>query len=479
MKIRNMVCAAAIAAASAQFNCIAQVAITTGDIGATVATLATSAEQTNETETLSKNIANKKAQTKVVGYQPSEEILRARKEFADHGFGVFIHWGIYSMFGQGEWYLNYGPTAKEYAKAARGFFPADFDADEWVKAIKDAGAKYICFTSRHHDGFSMWHTAQSPFNIVDGTPFKRDVIKELSEACQRHDIKLHLYYSHIDWTREDYPSGRTGLTTGRDVAKRDWPAYYAFMNRQLTELLTNYGPIGAIWFDGWWDHDEDKTPFDWQLDEQYAMIHRLQPSCLVGNNHHQTPYPGEDIQIFERDLPGENSAGLSGQEVSRLPLETCQTMNGMWGYKILDQEYKSTHELIRYLVKAAGMGANLLLNVGPQPNGQIPSAALERFREIGEWMRANGETFYATEAGDFPAQEWGTATRKGDKLFVHLLTPSSTDIKVPTSRKVKSAVCYADGKPVKFTRNGKNGGVTLHLDSLPTGVDHIIQLTTN
>ena len=412
-------------------------------------------------------------------YTPSPEIVKAQEEFADNRFGVFIHWGIYSMFAQGEWYLNYGPTAKEYAKAARGFFPADFNADQWVKAIKDAGAKYICFTSRHHDGFSMWHTKQSDYNIVDGTPFKRDVIKELADACHKYGIKLHLYYSHIDWTREDYPSGRTGLTTGRDESKRDWPSYYAFMNRQLTELLTNYGEIGAIWFDGWWDHDEDKTPFNWELPAQYELIHRLQPSCLIGNNHHQVPFAGEDIQIFERDLPGENTAGLSGQAISRLPLETCNTMNGMWGYKIKDQDYKSTRELIHYLVKAAGMGANLLLNVGPQPNGEIPATALERFSEIGEWMRANGETYYATEAGDFPAQEWGTSTRKGNKLYVHILTPTSTDITVPTSRKVKKAVAYADGTPVKFTRNGKTGGVTLHLPALPTSHDHIVELTTD
>ena len=215
-------------------------------------------------------------------YTPSPEIVRAQKEFSDNGFGIFIHWGIYSMFGQGEWYLNYGPTAEEYAKAARGFYPAEFDAAEWVKAFKDAGAKYVTFTSRHHDGFSMFGTKQSDYNIVDATPFKRDVLKELADECHKEDIKLHLYYSHIDWTRPDYPSGRTGHTTGRDSTLRDWPAYYNFMNRQLRELLTDYGPIGAIWFDGWWDHDYDADKFDWQLPKQYAMIHELQPSCQIG-----------------------------------------------------------------------------------------------------------------------------------------------------------------------------------------------------
>ena len=265
---------------------------------------------------------------------PTSENLQSRQEFADSKFGVFIHWGIYSMFAQGEWYLQNFPIDKtEYAKAADAFYPHRFDAKAWVSAIKDAGAKYICFTSRHHDSFSMWDTEQSDYNIVDATPFGRDVIKELADECHKQGIRLHFYYSHLDWARDEYPLGRTGQKViGRNRDNENWPAYYEFMNKQLTDLLTKYGKIGAIWFDGKWDRDQDTIPFNWQLDEQYAMIHRLQPACLIGNNHHEAPFPGEDIQIFERDLPGENKAGLSGQEVSRLPLETCQTMNGMWGY---------------------------------------------------------------------------------------------------------------------------------------------------
>ncbi|MDE7411436.1 MAG: alpha-L-fucosidase, partial [Paramuribaculum sp.] len=311
-------------------------------------------------------------------YVPSEEIRQSQAEFAGNRFGIFIHWGIYSMFGQGEWYLNYGPDAAEYAKAAGGFYPAAFDARQWVDIFKDSGARYICFTSRHHDGFSMWHSDVSKYNIVDATPFGRDVIKELSDACHDKGINLHLYYSHLDWTRPDYPIGRTGKTTGRDSTAADWDSYYNFMNSQLTELLTRYGKINAIWFDGWWDHDSDAIPFDWHLPEQYALIHSLQPGCLIGNNHHQTPFAGENIQIFERDVPGENSAGLSGQEVSRLPLETCQTMNGMWGYKVIDQDYKSTRELIHLLVKTASKGAILLRIVVRPPIGEFRESEVAR-----------------------------------------------------------------------------------------------------
>lgn len=410
-------------------------------------------------------------------YVATDEIRQSQQAFRDCGLGIFIHWGIYSMFGQNEWYLNRGIKAEEYAKAASGFYPAKFDAAAWIKAFKDAGAEYICFTTRHHDGFSMWDTDQSDYNIVDATPFKRDILKEISDECQRQGIRLHLYYSHIDWTRPDYPSGRTGLQTGRDSTKVDWANYYKFMNSQLTELLTQYGPIGAIWFDGWWDHDEDKTPFDWQLPEQYALIHRLQPSCLIGNNHHQTPFAGEDIQIFERDLPGENTAGLSGQEISHLPLETCLTMNRSWGYNISDLNYLDSKDLIRSLVRTAGKGANLLLNVGPQPNGEIPAAALERLSDIGKWMRVYAPTIRPTSAAGFEEQEWGVATRNGNNIYIHVINPDAKEISVPIkTKKIKNAVVYNTLRPVRLKQSGDS--TILLPESIPADEpDFVIKLT--
>lgn len=413
-------------------------------------------------------------------YTPSPEIIQSQKDFANDRFGIFIHWGIYSMFAQGEWYLNYGPHADEYSKAAKGFYPVNFNAGDWAKAIRDSGAKYICFTSRHHDGFSMFDTDQNDYNIVDGTPFGRDVIKELSEACADNDLSLHLYYSHLDWLREDYPRGRTGKTTGRVGGQENWDTYSAFMDAQLTELLSNYGPIRCIWFDGWWDHDEDPEPFDWHLDEQYALIHSLQPGCLVGNNHHQNPFPGEDIQIFERDVPGENTAGYSEQDISRLPLETCQTMNGMWGYKVEDQNYKSVPVLVRYLVKTAGQGANLLLNIGPQPDGSLPADALDRLKGIGEWMEVYGETIYGTSGSPFGNCDWGTSTLKDNRLFVHVTDPSkAADVIIPfdglPGRKIKSSKLFADRSKVKVTK--EKDGYRLHLGEIPSEtIDHVVEL---
>ena len=407
-------------------------------------------------------------------YVPSESNLQARKEFSDSKFGVFIHWGIYSMFGQGEWYMtNAGIDCHEYAKAASGFYPIRFDAKEWVSAIKEAGAKYICFTTRHHDGFSMFDTKYSDYNIVDATPFKCDVVKELAEECKKQGIKLHLYYSHLDWTREDYyPYGRTGRNTGR-TKHGNWNDYFNFMNNQLTELLTNYGPIGAIWFDGMWDQPDD---FDWRLDEQYSLIHKLQPACMIGNNHHKKPIEGEDFQMFERDLPGENKAGLSSEsEIGKLPLETCQTMNGMWGYKIQDQNYKSVSELIRLLVKASGKGANLLMNVGPQPNGEIPAVALERLKGMGEWLSKYGETVYGTTRGDVMTADWGTTTRKGNTLYVHILTDNMPQfVTLPLKDKVVSAVNLNTGTKVSYEKI--KGGIVLHTDNLEPEIDCIVKL---
>ena len=413
------------------------------------------------------------ASAQTATYTPTPENIQARQEFQDNKFGIFLHWGIYSMTAQGEWYMNNRNIHRdEYAKLASGFYPSRFNAAEWVSAIKASGAKYICFTSRHHDSFSMFHTQESDFNIVDATPFKRDIIKELADECHKQGIKLHFYYSHLDWKREDYPLGNTGRGTGRPKDKANWNTYYQFMNNQLTELLTNYGPIGAIWFDGVWDQPES---FNWQLEEQYALIHKLQPSCLIGNNHHRTPYAGEDFQMFERDLPGENKAGFSGQEVSALPLETCETMNGMWGYRIEDQNYKSTHTLIHLLVRAAGKNANLLMNIGPQPNGELPAIAVERMKEMGEWMQQYGETIYGTRQGDVAPHSWGVSTRKGNRLFIHILEWQDNRLYLPLKAKVKKAFKYADKTPISFQQDKE--GVLLKLNEVPTDTDYVVELT--
>lgn len=398
-------------------------------------------------------------------YIPTEECLKARQEFNEERFGIFIHWGIYSMLADGEWVQNRkNINYQEYALLANAFYPSKFNADEWAELFREAGARYVTFTSRHHDGFSMFKTATSDYNIVDGTPFKRDVVKELANALAKQDIKLHFYYSHLDWQRLDYwPLGREGHGVGRPEGKDgDWDKYLAFMRTQLTELLTNYGPIGAIWFDGYWDK-KDQYSYEelykvWDMQQEYDLIHKLQPSCLVANNHHVAPYPGEDIQPFERDVPGENTSGyLTGTKVSSLPLETCQTINKDWGYKIVGSPYKTIKELITILARTASKGANLLLNVGPRPDGTIPDESARLLREMGAWLKVNGESIYGTVAGCVPEENWGVSTQKDNALYLHILKGTDS-ISIPiTDNKLASVVCLADGTPVKFTQKKKTG----------------------
>ena len=426
-------------------------------------------------------------------YTPSEDNLAARREFEGFRFGIFLHWGIYSTFAQGEWYLNSGLSHEEYSKVASAFYPIRFDAEAWARAFKDSGARYITFTSRHHDGFSMFHTHASTYNIVDATPFKRDVLRELAEACQHQGLRLHLYYSILDWMRTDYPLGRTGLKTGRQ-SKPDYDSYFNFMKTQVRELLTQYPKVEGLWFDGYWDHDGDSIPFDWRMPEFYRYIHSLKPACLIGNNHHITPIEGEDFQMFERDLPGENTAGLSGQEISHLPLEMCQTMNGMWGYKVADQNYKSTEELIRLIARAAAKNSNLLLNIGPQPNGELPATALDRLQGIGRWMRQNGESIYGATATELGEQPWGVSTQKDKQLFLHVFGENGANrsngvdgsngpdgavapITLPwAAKKPKSVRALATSEPLAFSFDKRAKTLTIQLPAQLDGADFVVEV---
>ena len=410
-------------------------------------------------------------------YQASPEILKARTEFQDNKFGIYIHWGLYSMLGNGEWVMsNRNINYKEYTHLADGFYPSKFDAEEWVKAFKAAGARYVTFTTRHHDGFSMFKTSANNYNIVDGTPFHRDVLKELADACQKYGIKLHLYYSHVDWSRPDYPQGWSGMGIGKPKDQYNYDSYLAFMKHQLTELLTNYGPIGAIWFDGYWDQ-KNNPKFDWRLDEQYSLIHRLQPGCLVANTPHKAPKPGEDLQTFEQDLPGQNTAGYSkGTVIGQLPLETVMTMNKVWGYDITDKKYKSSEYIIQHIIKAAGNNANYVINIGPRPDGKLPVEAVERLKAIGDWMGRYGETIYGTRGGIVRPHDWGVTTQKGNTLYVHIMNCQDRALFLPlTERRVASARMFDGHQKVRVSKNAE--GVTLELPAVPKGVDTIVELT--
>jgi alpha-L-fucosidase len=420
-------------------------------------------------------------------YTPVKENIEARKEFQDRKFGMFIHWGASSVLGSGEWVMNNrNIRVNEYTRLLDIFNPQQFNAAEWVSAAKNAGMKYIVFITRHHDGFSNWDTKYSDWKITN-TPFHTDALKLLAAECRKQGMKLGLYYSLLDWYRDDYPyeTGRTGQGTGR-TAKSNYASYLEFMKNQLRELLTNYGDVMSIWFDGHWDQtnpegNQDRSArIDWKYNEIYSLIHQLQPACLVGNNHHLSPLPGEDFQMFEKDLPGQNKSGLNFQEAAdELPLETCETMNGSWGFNITDHNYKSVKELIHYLVNAAGLNTNFLLNVGPMPNGKIQQEFLDTLKAVGLWMKNYGESIYGTRGSVIPPQEWGTVTSKDKNLYVHVLRhPATGYVFLPALKiKIKEAHLFKHEQKVRFKQIPE--GVFVYLDDMPyDDVDMIVELKT-
>jgi alpha-L-fucosidase len=387
-----------------------------------------------------------------VKYTPSPENLKAREWFRDAKFGMFIHWGVYSVLGDGEWVMNNQRIDKQtYQKLPAFFNPIDYNPGEWVALAKAAGMKYITITSKHHDGFAMFDSKLTDWDIVDRTPYKKDVLRMLADECSKQGIKLFFYHSHLDWYQENYfPRGNTGQTAGRPNSG-DWYKYLDFMDGQLRELLTNYGEIGGIWFDGHWD----KKDADWRLDKTYSLIHSLQPACLVGNNHHLAPFPGEDFQMFEKDLPGQKTTGFNPeQSIGQLPLETCETMNNSWGFNLQDKNFKSVKNLIQYLVKAAGHNSNFLLNVGPMPNGKIQTEFIASLKGIGTWMDKNGETVYGTRGGPVSPKTWGVTTQKGNKVYVHIISLEDNNLLIPDfGKKVKSITLFSTGAKLKYKQD--------------------------
>jgi alpha-L-fucosidase len=386
-------------------------------------------------------------------YKPTEENLRAREWFQDSKFGLFIHWGAYSVLEKGEWVMQKSkiPISEYEETATSQFNPTKYDPASWVALAKAAGMKYITITSRHHDGFAMWATKQGgPWNIVDGSPYAKDPLKMLADECHRQNMKLFFYYSQLDWHHPDYfPLGRFGQYSGRPESG-DFNKYLDYMDAQLTELLTGYGEIAGIWFDGMWD----KPDADWRLNQTYSLIHKLQPAALIGSNHHVKPFDGEDFQMFEKDLPGQATQGFNKAStgISELPLETCETINVAWGYKSQDKKFKGTKELIHYLVKAAGNNSNFLLNIGPRPDGTVQPEFIERLQEIGKWMKRNGESIYGTRGGPIKPTSWGVSTQKENKVYLHILECDKGPLEASIRGKVLKATLYPQGLAVSMGR---------------------------
>jgi len=354
-------------------------------------------------------------------------------------FGMFIHWGIYSVPAgvwkgkraeklPAEWIMfEKQIPQKEYAKLAGRFNPVKFDAREWAKIARDAGMKYMVITAKHHDGFCMYHSKQTEYNIVDATPFKRDVIAELAEACAEVGVRFGLYYSVLDWTYSSYPYIWTAI-------KPRFGAYYKYMLEQVREILGQYGTICSLFFDGNW--------FPQWKHEHGAEVERtcreLQPGVVINDRLRQRGL--SDLALLVPGIHPEYTAPEIGDyvtpeqfipdEAPGVDWETCMTMNDSWGHRSWDNNWKSETEIIRNLADIASKGGNYLLNVGPTKEGTIPGPSISRLKRTGEWMDTNGEAIYGTKPGPVRDAPWGRTTRKDGKIYLHIFDWPEDDLQI-------------------------------------------------
>jgi alpha-L-fucosidase len=414
-------------------------------------------------------------------------------------FGLFVHWGVYAVpagtyKGQqinriGEWIMNRGkiPIA-EYQLFAKEFNPVKYDPDAWVKMAKDAGMKYIVITAKHHDGFALFNTKASKWNIVDATPYGKDLLKPLAEACRKHGVKLGFYYSQAqDWNNPGGSAARRPASEGwanPDSAAID--AYTAahgghwdpaqttkpmsqYIDEvavpQVKELLTNYGEVAVFW----WDTPTDMTD---EFAEKLNALLSLQPNIITNDRLKRPNFPG-DYKTPEQRIP--NLSELDGKD-----WETCMTMNETWGYKSYAHNWKSTQTLVRNLIDIASKGGNYLLNVGPKADGTIPQESIDRLKEVGIWMKKNGESIYGTKSSPLPPQTWGRCTIKENKgntiLYLSVFDwPKDGKLMIPAGNEIVSARLLTNGKKLKTDRTPE--GIEIKLsETAPDAIASVIKL---
>ena len=357
-------------------------------------------------------------------------------------FGLFIHWGLYAI-PAGEWggKTNYGEWIRNnaeiplptYDKFAAQFNPVEFDASAWVRMAKEAGMKYIVITSKHHDGFAIFDSKVSDFDVM-ATPFRRDILKELAAACRKEGIRLCFYHSIMDWHHPDYLPRRPWEVRDRPEAGADFERYVGYMKAQLKELLTDYGELGVLWFDGEWE----STWTEARGRDLYGYVRSLQPKIIINN---RVGASRTGMEGFSADKASAGDFGTPEQTIPAtgvpgLDWETCMTMNDNWGYNKNDQAWKTSRDLIQKLADIASKGGNFLLNVGPTAEGLFPQPSVERLAAIGRWMKINGESIHGTQASPFKSLAWGRATQRsaasGSRVYLHVFDwPLDGKLSVP------------------------------------------------
>jgi alpha-L-fucosidase len=430
-----------------------------------------------------------------VSHPPNDDRDARMAWWRDARFGMFIHWGLYAVAAGeyngkrskeiGEWIMSWANIPRaQYEQIAPLFDPVKFDAATWVRTAKSAGMKYMVITSKHHDGFSMFDSDVSAYDIVDSTPFKRDPMRALADEAKRQGITFAFYYSIMDWHHPSQyvdapgkdPTAGNGQTKMHDGKKQE---YVTYMKAQLRELITKYDPA-VLWFDGEW--------VDWWTEEDgqdlYAYVRSLKPAILINNRVGKGRKGLEGLSKTDRTYAGDfgtpeqqiPASGLTGVD-----WESCMTMNDTWGFKSYDENWKSSETLIRNLIDIVSKGGNYLLNVGPTAEGQIPAPSVERLGAMGRWLSVNGEAIYGTTASPFTAQlPWGRATRKPGKLYLHVFEwPSDGRLFVPAfGGTVKSARLLSATQAPLTVEPGPNGFTIVVPQERPDPVASVIVLET-
>ncbi|TCM96919.1 alpha-L-fucosidase [Paenibacillus sp. BK033] len=393
-----------------------------------------------------------------------EQRTERTKWFLQDRFGMFIHWGLYAIPARGEWVRNGERiSVEDYQVYFDEFNPERYDPKEWAKAAKAAGMKYAVLTAKHHDGFCLFDSQLTDYKSTN-TACGRDLVREFLDAFRAEGLKVGLYYSLLDWHHPDYPAygDRHHPMRDNEEYKRDperFAGYLDYMHGQVRELLTGYGKLDIMWFD--FSYDEMKGEA-WRATELMEMIRSIQPHIIVDNRldaggegggsiytNNPNLYAG-DFASPEQIIP---PSGVTDEEGNSIPWEACITLNNNWGYSAADFTYKSAKTVIRKLVECVSKNGNLLLNVGPNAKGEIPRESLNILEEVGEWLGKNGDSIYGCVEAGLPKPEWGRYTRKGNKLYAHLLEESIGPIGlVGLAGRVKQARLLSDGSEVFVTR---------------------------
>jgi alpha-L-fucosidase len=408
--------------------------------------------------------------------------------FQEARFGMFIHWGIYAIPARGEWVKQQESIPEEkYQPFFETFDPIHYDPRVWARAAKQAGMQYVVMTAKHHDGFCLFDSKFTDYKATN-TPAGRDLVKEYVDAMRAEGLKVGFYYSLLDWHHPDYPISGDTIHPYRNFPdykdhKGNLSAYADYVRNQVEELLTNYGKIDIIWFDFSYGEMRGEA---WKATELVKMVRRLQPGILIdnrlgGNIKAVEPeiYAG-DFDSPEQIIPPHGVINEAGKPI---PWEACITLNDHWGYNAQDKNWKSAKTVVRTLVECVSKGGNLLLNVGPTAKGEIPTECLEILAEVGDWMHCNGTSIYGTGNAMLEKPEWGRWTRKGDRLYAHILERGIGPVNLRgLEGKIKYARLLADDSEIRLDRPWNvaeypdDGFVTFRTAELPDDWDTVVEL---